>query len=282
MKITKFLIIIITAVTLLACSFTVNLPSIKTGVTQTFDINESAGVDSDISKIDIEMGAGTLELTGGTTKLVEGQIIYNVETWKPTVTRLGNDISIVQKNTANVSLPEGTVKNDWKLSLGNMPLELNLSTGAYDGNLDLSGLSLTNLTISDGASRSRIRFDTPNPVEMSLLSYKTGASDITLTGLGNANVNDIIFEGGVGNYELDFSGELTRDMNVSIKSGMSNIKLIFPSSQHVRIAITGGLSNVDINGTWTVRNNVYELGSSGPVIYVDIEMAVGNLQLITQ
>ncbi len=282
MKIIRILIILTIAATLMACSITVNVPSVKTGVTQTLAIDEPAGSTSEISKVNIEMGAGKLDLSGGTTKLVEGEILYNVEIWKPVVTREGNSLTISQKNTSNVGIPEGTIKNDWTLELGPMPLELSLATGAYEGNLDLSGLSITKLTITDGASKSKVRFDTPNPVEMSLLSYKTGASDVTLTNLGNANVDEITFDGGVGSYKLDFFGEIQRNMDVVIKSGMSDIKLVFPSDSHVKVLINGGLSNVDMTGTWTVTNNSYEFGSSGPLINVMIDMAVGNLQLIQQ
>jgi hypothetical protein len=45
---------------------------------------------------------------------------------------------------------------------------------------------------------------------MSILSYKTGASDVSLKGLGNANVDQVSFDGGVGSYELDFTGDLVK------------------------------------------------------------------------
>jgi hypothetical protein len=170
----------------------------------------------------------------------------------------------------------------WTIQLGSIPMDLSLSTGAYEGTLDLSGLSITSLSIRDGASKSTVRFDTPNPVDMSILSYKTGASQVSLKGLGNANVDQISFDGGVGSYELDFTGDLSKDVNVTIKSGMSDIKLVFPTDCRANVIINGGLSNVDINGTWSVTNNSYSFGTTGPVVNVIIEMAVGNLQLVQQ
>ena len=212
--------------------------------------------------------------------MVEGTVTYNVESWKPTITRNSDVVTLSQSNTSNVGIPSGDIKNSWDLKLGSMPMELALAAGAYEGNLDLSGVSLKRLSISDGASKSIVRFSSLNPVQMSLLSYKTGASDVELIGLGNANAQEITFDGGVGSYKLDFSGEVFHDINVSIKSGMSDIKLTFPADSHVRVTILGGLSNIDITGTWTAVDNSYEFGSTGPLIMVNIEMAVGNLQLI--
>jgi len=282
MKISRILIILTIAVTLMACSLTINVPSVETGVTQTFKIDEALGSGSETASVNIEMGAGTLDLTGGTEKLVEGEVIYNVKSWKPTVTRAGNSISIKQENTSTVGIPDGTIKNMWTIQLGSIPMDLSLSTGAYEGTLDLSGLSITSLSIRDGASKSMVWFDTPNPVDMSILSYKTGASQVSLKGLGNANVDQISFDGGVGSYELDFTGDLSKDVNVTIKSGMSDIKLVFPTDCRANVIINGGLSNVDINGTWSVTNNSYSFGTTGPVVNVIIEMAVGNLQLVQQ
>jgi len=282
MKISRILIILTIAVTLMACSLTINVPSVETGVTQTFKIDEALDSGSETASVNIEMGAGTLDLTGGTEKLVEGEVIYNVKSWKPTVTRAGNSISIKQENTSTVGIPDGTIKNMWTIQLGSIPMDLSLSTGAYEGTLDLSGLSITSLSIRDGASKSTVRFDTPNPVDMSILSYKTGASQVSLKGLGNANVDQISFDGGVGSYELDFTGDLSKDVNVTIKSGMSDIKLVFPTDCRANVIINGGLSNVDINGTWSVTNNSYSFGTTGPVVNVIIEMAVGNLQLVQQ
>jgi hypothetical protein len=117
---------------------------------------------------------------------------------------------------------------------------------------------------------------------MSLLQYKTGASDVTISGLGNANVSDVAFEGGVGSFHLDFSGDLTRDLKANITSGMSDIKLVFPVGSHVKVLINGGVSNIEMTGTWTVTNNSYEFGTSGPLINITVDMALGNLQLIQQ
>jgi hypothetical protein len=282
MKYIKFIPIIVLAIALMACSFTVNVPSVRTGVTQSFDVSEPALAISTPAKLSIEMGAGTLKLSGGASNLVEGTIQYNVEDWKPSVLRSADGIKFSQKNTSNVGIPDGTIVNDWDLKLGTSPIDLNISAGAYDGNLDLSGISITSLTITDGASKAKVFFNSLNPSVMTSLSYKTGASDVELHGLGNANVQEVSFDGGVGAYTLDFSGELKNNISARVSSGMSDLKIIIPSGSRAMITVSGGLSNIDATGTWTISGNSYQCGTNGPTITININMAVGNLQLIQQ
>lgn len=280
MKFVRYLPLLVLSAVLLACSLTVNVPTTNTGPTQTITINELPISGAQVNKLNIEMGAGSLSISKGAQNLVEGEIQFNVDDWKPVIRRSEDTLTLSQKNTSNISIPDGNIKNKWTLMLGNMPIDLNLALGAYDGELDLSGLSITNLSISDGASKSIVIFDTPNPVEMSALTYKTGASTVELLGLGNANVQEVSFDGGVGSYRLDFSGNIQKNIDVTINSGMSDVKIEIPANVRARVELNSGLSNIDATGTWTISNTLYECGSTGPLITIRIDMAVGNLQLI--
>lgn len=279
MKILRLIPIIVLALTLLACSFTVNVPSVDTGVTRTLEISEPAFDNVESNRISIEMGAGTLDISSGATQLIEGTIRYNVDTWEPVINRSTNEIDLSQHTNSNVGVPDGDIENEWILQFGDYPIDLTLSTGAYEGTLDLSGLSITNLSISDGASKATVRFDSLNPVVMEELTYKTGASDVELIGLGNANVKEIYFDSGVGSYTLDFTGEVQNDIYARINSGMSEITIIIPDSVQAKVVVDGGLSDVNANGTWSINGNTYKCGSSGPTITIDIDMAVGALTL---
>jgi len=282
MKSLKIAFLVLTALTLMACSFTVNVPSVDTGVTNTFEISEPALTGVDDNQVTIEMGAGTLGITNGASELIDGTVEYNVVNWKPEITRSSNSITISQNNSSNVGIPDGDIKNDWNLKFGDAPIDLTVNAGAYEGKIDLSGLSITNLDISDGASKATVQFDTLNPVEMERLSYKTGASDVELLGLGNANTKTIYFDSGVGSYTLDFSGDVQNDMFVRIQSGMSDMTIIIPDNVRAEVELTNGLSNVDANGTWTISGSTYKCGTSGPLITINLNMAIGNLNLKQQ
>ncbi len=206
-------VILVFAFMLIACSFNVNLPttSITPGPTVTEDVNIPlpAGNAADLS---LAFGAGTLKLHPGSTVLVSGTITYNIADFKPTITTNGSTVRIEQGNWKMTGIPTNfsNIKNDWDLSLGSTPLNLSIEAGAYKADYQFGGLALTKLTVKDGASQSVLDFNSPNASEMSLLRYETGASQVTLTGLGNANFESLEFNSGAGNYKLDFAGSLKR------------------------------------------------------------------------
>ncbi len=279
MKPIKFFVLLLLAGSLIACSLSVNVPQIRTGVTETKTINETAGASSEPITITIEMGAGSLNIAAGAISTLEGTVDYNVANWEPIITNSGNAIKVTQPNTTSVGIPNGQIVNTWDLQFGSDPIELNISTGANEGAFDLSELAITHLRISDGASKTKITFNSLNPVQMEKLEYHTGASEVSLYGLGNARVNDIEFSGGAGSYLLDFSGENLNDINARISTGMCDLTLVIPADSHAIITINGGLSNINATGTWTINGSTYEVGTSGPTINVILDMAVGNLNL---
>ena len=267
------------ALILLGCSLTVNVPTVDTTVTRVFEISEPISINTNMSNVEIEMGAGRLTISSGAANLVEGTVTYNVTDWAPTVSQISNGVLLSQDHTTNVGISDNDIENDWDLKLGQTPIDLKISAGAYEGTIDLSGLSITNLEVNDGASKATIRFDLLNPVEMQRLEYKTGASQVELIGLANANVSTITFDSGAGSYTLDFSGELQRDITVHIASGMSDTRIVVPEDTHITVEVTSGLSNVSPSGTWTISGSTYSSGSGSPEIHIYVDMAMGNLTL---
>lgn len=277
---TILLAIALLALPSLACSITFNLPdTVDTTTTRTMDIAADVPVSGQPTELSIEMGSGELEITGGGAGLVDGSVRYNVEKWQPAVTTDGSRVEIIQGSEGSIDIPDRNVINEWNLHLGNTPIDLQIKAGAYQGTLDLSGVPITNLRVSDGASRATVKFDSLNPARMEQLTYKTGASQVDLEGLGNANATKILFEGGAGSYTLDFSGDLQQDLSVRLSAGISNVRINVPENARVRVEIGGGLSNVSVGGTWTTNGDVYERNGSGPLIDIKIDMGLGNLEL---
>ena len=119
------------------------------------------------------------------------------------------------------------------------------------GTFEFGGLSLNNLTIKDGAANVELAFSEPNLVEMSTFSYETGASDVKMSGLANANFSIMDFSSGAGDYTLDFSGELQRDASIKISSGLSNIIVIVPEGVDAVVTVDSGASNVSAGSGWS-------------------------------
>lgn len=281
-KILPLIVVLTLVLSSLACTFTVSTPKISTGETKTFTVNEGVPAGVETVSLDIEMGAGKLNITGGAKNLMEGTIHYNVLGWEPKVTRKGERIRIFQEPLTKIRIPNDDVVNNWDLQLGAFPIDLKVSAGAYEGSLDLSGVPLTNLDISDGASKATVTFNSVNPVEMDTFSYQSGASQVNLVGISNANASHFKFDGGAGDFTLDFSGELQQDLDVDINSGISSIKIIIPENVPARVTISGGLNNVSPSGSWSITGSTYEKSGNGPRIDIYIELGVGSLNLISQ
>lgn len=277
-----FIIILIPSMLLTACSFTITLPEMqKAGPTVVDQINvplpASATQAVDLS---LKFGAGILKLNSGASTLVSGTATYNVSDFKPVVTVNTSSVSIEQGNWQLTGIPDITnIKNEWDLTLGSVPIALTIEAGAYHAEYELGGLALTELSISDGAAEARLNFASPNPTGMSLLSYKTGASNVSLIGLGNANFASLEFDSGAGNYTLDFSGQFQRNASVHIGTGVSNLTLIIPSGIPVQVTVDGALSNVTYGSGWDKRGNVYSQPGTGPQLTIVVEIGAGNLTL---
>lgn len=282
MKRPLILVLIVLMAATLACTINVNVPEIKTGTTQTVNINEPLPTEGDVANVNLEMGAGTLEIVSGTDALVAGTIDYNVESWQPKINRSGSSLSITQSSTSSIDgIPSNKIVNKWDLKLNSStPINLDVEAGAYKGKLDLSGVRLRELDISDGASQSEVMFNIPNPERMDRLVYKTGASKVDLTGLGNANFAEMRFDGGAGTYTLDFTGKLQQDGHVVVQVGVCNLTIVIPEGMNARINNKGSLTNINTQGTWSVKDNSYEATGEGPLIEIDLEMGLGNLNLI--
>jgi hypothetical protein len=163
-----------------------------------------------------------------------------------------------------------------------IPLDLTLYAGAYQGDMDLGGMNITHLKVNDGASDTKIKFSKPNSGSMDLLEYNSGASNVSLSGLGNANFKEMTFTAGAGNYTMDFSGELQQDANVRIDAGVSAIKVIIPQGTHAVVSVDGELKDVNTRGTWTVESDTYSTNGSGKELRIHINMNLGSLDLVQQ
>lgn len=282
-----FLAILILALASLACSVNINLPDwqVVTGPTETENISVPLLPDTQaIPDVTLKFAAGTLSLQPGAEgALVAGTATYNVADLKPTVSTENGNILIETGNFDLKGLPKlnQDVINNWELKLGASPMRLVINAGAYQGDYELGGLSLERLQIEDGASQVDVSFSTPNLAQMSSLQYTTGASQVSLKGLANANTTDMTFRGGAGEYTLDFSGELRNNMDVNIESGVSSVTIIVPEGVNAQVISDSGFMTVSTSGSWKQNGNTYQLTGSGNTITINVKIGAGSLKLDT-
>jgi hypothetical protein len=258
---------------------------VSIGVTKTLTIEEPLG-SAAVTDLEVSMGSGKLTVAPGAVGLASGTVRYNVETWVPNLTRSDGKLSIKQANRKSPIGLVADIVNEWNLELGKAPMRLRVTAGSYDGAYDLSGLTLQYLSIKDGAARSQVMFNSPNPGQMSELVYETGASAVELIGLANANFKSMTFTGGAGSYSLDFGGQLRTSADVKIEAGAGSVRLKIPGTTAAEVTIYGSLNNVSAQGTWTHEDRVYSTlaaaSGEGKKLSITLKINVGTVNLVAE
>jgi hypothetical protein len=281
-----FLIISFTLPLLLSgCGIKIDLPfktEQKTGPTVTNAVQIAVPDLPSPLDLNLSFGAGKMTLIPNPgNDLVNGTVTYNVVDFQPEITVDDYGVTIKQGNLKLNAVPtiDETIKNEWDLAIKNYPLELNIKAGGYSGEFEFGGLALTNLNIEDGAANVKMKFSTPNTASMDILRYKTGASNINMEKLANANFQTMIFQSGGGNYNLDFSGLLQKNASVFIDTGLSRLVISVPDGVPSRVNFEGPLSKVILSGNWSQSGDEYFLEGSGPGLSFTIETKAGTVTL---
>jgi hypothetical protein len=274
-----FAFVTILALATIACGFTVNIPSVPTPGPEVTDEITVASPESDEVRLKISFGAGELRLSPGADDdmLVEGSATYDIPNFKPEIEESDGYVKIKQGEFKSLNVKD--FENEWDLQLGETPMELEINAGAYQGRYELGGLALTGLTIKDGAADTEVSFSAPNQTEMSVLRYETGASNVELTDLANANFSTFIFNGGAGDFTMDFSGEWQRNATVTIDSGFSDLTLVIPEDVDARVTVEGAAVNVNHSSGWGQSNKTYTQDGSSPTLRVIVSMGAGNVTI---
>lgn len=178
--------------------------------------------------------------------------------------------------------------SEWLLLFGDQaPLDLQIELGAASAEFDFTDLPVSHLRLDTGASSSTIAFNAPNPVEMETLSISAGASALRIEGLGHARAKYIQFEGGVGKYNLDFSGgTLAQAGRADITIGMAALTVVLPDDRPVIVtAPDNWLCSVEVpngftkqsKGVWSSEKSI----DSGTEAYtVAVEAGMGKVNFV--
>jgi hypothetical protein len=270
--------ILVLALASLACGFSFDLPERPQAGPEVEESITIADPQSEETRLTLSFGAGKLTVSPSpaSKNLVDGTAIYNVKDLKPRIEKSGDAIEIRQGDFKSLPIFED-MKNEWDLRLSDTPLDLTVAAGAYEGDLELGGLALKSLTIKDGASNVDLSFTEPNQTEMSVLRYETGASNVKLTGLANANFSTLTFSGGAGNYTLDFSGQLRREAVVTVEAGLGDLSLVIPEDVDAVVTVEGTAVNINHSSGWSQNGQEYTQNGSTPTLTVVVKMAAGNL-----
>lgn len=202
---------------------------------QSVELGEAEAV-----RVEINMGAGNLQVTGGADQLLESDFVYNVAKLKPEISYADGTLVVQQPNTRGLPVLEGITDfhNEWSLRLSDgVPMDLRVKLGAGAGNLELAGLSLTGLDISLGAGEYTIDLSGSWAHDLDV-TLDTGAADIHLKLPADEGVR---VEVESGPNIIEATG-LTQDGNVYTNAayGISDVAM------HVSLEPGIGRINLDV------------------------------------
>lgn len=128
-------------------------------------VNGEVSIDKDDAKslaVVIQFGAGNLQIEGGATQWMEGNIDTSEKKWYPSIAyknkRNVGQVEIIQKGKG--FMPLRKQRNDWHLQLTEeVPVSLDLDIGVSDTELNLAGIRLNHLAIDAGVGDTTINLD---------------------------------------------------------------------------------------------------------------------------
>jgi len=236
-----------------------NIETLKIGPVNTDSTSVEMGGAHSL-QAEFSMGTGSINLSGGAANLLDGTVTYNVADWRPEVLyTVEDEIGILNVNQPSYkdTLPVniGDVEYEWDLQLNsNLPMDLLVTVGAGEGDLDLSDLQLDSFEFKGGA----------------------GGVSIDLSG---SSVNDLDVALGAGDVVLDLGGEWFHDVKATIKGGLGRVTLILPASGGVKVTTQGMLSKITAPG-FANEGGVYTndaFGQSDVSFLIDIESGIGEI-----
>ncbi|MGB2696462.1 MAG: toast rack family protein [Candidatus Zixiibacteriota bacterium] len=243
--------------------------------------------------VKIEFGAGELNLRRTSSKkIVEAEVSYD-----PGFSDFFFDydkskdkgelfIGTELEEEKGVNLGDMDEKNWWDISFTDrIPIDFEIDVGAAEAELDFTGLKITDLDLDIGAAKAWIQFRKPNPERISRMRIDAGACKLEIEGLGNANFKRMDFDAGVGDFTLDFSGDLKHSAVVDIEMGLGHLAILVPEDIGVRIQSNGSiLSSISFDkGVFEeVEDDVWindEYGKTDAELNFKIEVGLGAVDI---
>jgi hypothetical protein len=233
---------------------------VRVGDLQTESENVELG-DAASVRVEIEMAAGELEVSGGAADLLEASFTYNVAELKPEVDYSGGTLSV---RTPDVDVRGASLwdldkyRYEWDLRLNeDVPMEMQVTMGAGRSDLRLGGLTLTRLDVT------------------------RGAGEVVVDLSGSTSLASLDVGGGAGSVTVDLSGAWQNDLQATIEGGLGNRSLILPRDVGVRVKVEVGVGGVDATGLTKegeyYTNDAY--GQSDVTLNIEVDGGVGETEL---
>ena len=234
--------------------------------------------------VNVRYGAGRFSVGPAESGvLCHMQIEYDEDVFRPLAEYEGSSLRIGTESLGRrFRLIRDRGAGEMELALSrDVAMDLNLDFGAVQADIDLGGIHLTRLEINTGASQTQIDISEPNPETMSRASMDVGAAEFTVRNLGNLNTEVIEIDAGIGEIDLDFTGDWRQNARVSVDMGLGSLVLRFPRGLGLRLVKDTFLTSLDSEGLVKRGDAYYSLDYDDAEyqITVDVDAAFGSIRV---
>jgi len=190
-------------------------------------------------KVKVAMDLGELNIAGGAAKLMEGNFKFNFTDLQPDIQyvedgKVGSLVIDQPNKQAVTSYRDAQIK--WALNLNNnLPIDLEVSTGAAVAVIDLKGIDLMGLKLDIGVGSGNVDLSSGWSHDVTA-NLKGGISEIAVTlpqamgtrvviqkGLGKISASGLNRDGNV--YVNDAYGKTAQTLNLNIEPGIGEVIL---------------------------------------------------------
>ncbi|HEX7344096.1 MAG TPA: toast rack family protein [bacterium] len=163
-----------------------------------------------------------------------------------------------------------------------------IEVGLVDGEINMSGLKVSELSICSGLSDLELAFDVPNPVRMKELVIECGLGDFTAFNLGNANFERARLESGLGSIKADLAGSWNiPEVEMTVEVGLGSARLEIPESLGLEVnADENFLSSLDLDLAMrevrSGRHRSDNWDAAACRLIIDADVGLGSLKVETK
>ena len=228
-----FALLLLVGLATIAC----DIETVEGGATQTQAVSfNPQGIDA--ATVELQLGAGELNIRGGGSQLADGQLDYNISSWKPIIhqTTAGHFARLRIEQPESHGMPHN-VKYTWNLQLSNtIPISLGVKCGAGQANLKLGDVRLRDLGVEIGAGQIDLDLR-GTPKEDFDVSVQGGVGQATIYlpagvgvraeahgGIGSINVSGLEKRGDY--YENAEYGRAKVSVRLKVHGGIGEIRII--------------------------------------------------------
>ena len=165
--------------------------------------------------------------------------------------------------------------------------DLFIDLGVGGSRLDLSGLSLNNVSINSAFSDVTVHYRQPNQIEMTQMDIHAASANVVLKNLEMAKARMVTVQNDMGDTKLILGKGYIPGGEITVRAGVGGLILIVDENQPIELRLkTGFFSSVDMpdefkkikNGTYI--NTAMQSNPDARVI-ITCEVDFGSVSVIT-